>query len=448
MENKVKYVLSLFKKIYGLHDSECQINYGIDHASKVQIKRGRIDFFGQKAGLDLSRIIWKEWQGVKLPFLLDNEDAEVVTIEDGRAVINFDLIASSFYFLSGWQEYTCEKKDRYGRFPYAESLQSKLNLVELPLVNYYFDILKTTIERVYKRRLTVQLWQDFDFAVCLTHDIDKCQSGWREGGGSELRRGRLASALRLLLRKARGRDVWFNFDEILAIEKQYGARSSFYFLCRDSRNDGPPNADYDIGDERFSHVYRDILAQGSEIGVHGSFGTHDNLQNFKADLRRLNHQAVGNRFHFLEFDINETPRVLQKAGVKYDTTLGFPEHYGFRNGFCFPFYLYDLQHDRALPVVEIPLILMDTTLQSDAYMEMHPQQAMANVEGVLSEVKRFGGCLTLLWHNTHFSDYKFQGWREVFVDLLEYCRNENGFFANGKQIFEIFSGAGSGTGET
>lgn len=438
MQNKSAYVLSLFRSLYALSETDIELGYDAAGSAKVQIKRGRVDYFQGQTEFDPGQIIYKLWKGVKLPFLFDYADAEILEVTDGRATVNFDIIASSFFFLSGWQEYASNHTDSYGRFPYKESLQAKCGLVGVPVVNYYFDILKTAIEAVYPCKLLPNLWPEHRFVTCLTHDIDKCQSAWFEGGLMELRHGRFASTLKLILRRLSGRDAWFNFDEILEILRHHQARSTFYFLCRRGSERGVANADYDITRKPFPEVLARIKMSGSDVGVHGSFGTHESAPELRRDIDRLECPVQGNRFHFLAFDVRKSPTVLELADLTHDTTLGFAEHYGFRNGICCPFYLYDVEKDHPTSVLEIPLNLMDTTLHHTNYLGLKPDQTDEIAAQMINEIKKFGGCFTVLWHNTHFSRYKYAGWQRAFVDVLALCKEQGATFLTTNEVAAYF----------
>lgn len=436
MDAKFQYILALFERVYGL-DAPLDIGYGLEVPAKIRVRRAKTKYFWQKAPLDTREILWKRWKGQSIPFLFDREDKEIVTWSEEGATINYDLIAAAFYFLSGWQEYVTPARDHYGRFPYTASLQHQLGLTTIPVVNYYFDILKTVVEQVYGFALKVSLWQGADMAIFLTHDIDKVDSAWKEDSFSALKKGRLLAPISLLAKKVFRHDDWFNFREILAIERRFGVPSTFFFLCRKGGDDGFPNADYDVREARFEPVMDHILASGAEIGLHGSWGTHTAGDELQKDLRRLGRPVVGNRFHFLNFDVARTPALLEEAGFLYDTTLGFSEHYGFRNGFCFPFYLYDIERDRPTRVLEIPLVLMDTTLTH--YLHVRSEAVLDVVSGLMAEVKKFQGCFSVLWHNNYFSKYKYDGWKDHYLSILQRSRQENAIFMTGRGIAERFT---------
>jgi hypothetical protein len=164
--------------------------------------------------------------------------------------------------------------------------------------------------------------------------------------------------------------------------------------------------------------------------------THKDYSFFDQDLIRMNRHIIGVRFHFLLYDHQTTPLILEKAGIKYDSTLGFAEQFGFRNSFCFPFQPYDIRNDKPYDFYEIPLVLMDGTLQK--YMSRSPLEAMNNITDLILEIKKFNGCFTLLWHNTHFSEYKYAGWKEVFVQINELCKNENSLFLTCSDLVNKF----------
>lgn len=439
MENKFAYVISLFNIIYGVDASEFGISFGEENHSKVNIRKGDVGFFSKREKYDIKKVVWKEWKSTRIPFLFDNnEESEIISFNEGTAIINFDIISSAFFFLSNWQELQFEKKGLLNRFPYEESIQCKLDIICLPVVNYYFDILKSAIEKTCSVSLKPRPWREHSFATFISHDIDTCESGWLQGGFNALKKGRLLTTLDLILKKIAGKDVWFNFSEIISLEQSFDIKSTFFFLGRRDKFKGMPNADYELSNRKFGKAFEEIKLVGSEIGIHGSLGSSNNTNRFKEDLKKFGIGVEGNRYHFLEFDPVESLRVLEESGIKFDSSMGFAEHYGFRNGICMPFYLYDIPNDRPSSVLEIPLILMDGTLQSTKYLNIAKDQIAGRIGTLIAEIEKFGGLFTLLWHNTHFSDYKYQGWKQIFEEITGICRKENSAFVTGSEILRRY----------
>lgn len=438
-EEIFKYILKNFEAIFRIEPGEFNINYGIDKKSKIQIKKGNVNYFITREPLDLSVVIWKEWDGEKIPFLFDSDsDENIVTQFENQVIINYDIIASGFYLLSNWQEYVCCKKDSYGRFRMSESIQYKLNFICKPVVNYYFDILKNAIEKAYNVKLDQRLWQGKKMAVCLTHDIDLCESAWIQGSFRELLKGNIFAPLKLAAAKLFANDRWFNFSEILEAEKKFKSNSTFFFLPFKGRKNGIPNADYNISKPKFRKVFRLIKENGSEIALHGSIGTNTDMDLLKSEINKIGVKINGNRFHFLMYDSFLSPFVLSESGLKYDSTLGFAEVIGFRNSCCLPFYLYDIKNNRSTNIIEIPLTVMDVSF-GGKYMGITKDEALIRMYDLVNEIENFNGCFTLLWHNTYFSEYKYTGWKNIYCKILEYCAGKDALMTSGENIYNLFS---------
>jgi len=438
VENKFDYIISHFKTIYGV-DFSVDVNHGIDNKSKIQIAKCDDGFFDGDDSHP-QNVIWKEWESRNIPlFFAENDNLDIVNCDDDQVIISYDIISSAFYLLSGWQEYkSAEREAELGRFPYNKSIQFELGIAEIPVVNYYFDILKKAIEKAYNISLQVKMWGNSSFNTFISHDIDICESGWKEAGIWELRKGRPFSTFKLVLMKVFGKDHWFNFDRMINIEKKYGAKSTYFFLCVNTKAKNLPNSDYNISDEKFQGVFDKILGYNSEIGIHGSLGTSNDLEMLKSERGMINRDIIGNRFHFLDYDIHHTPALLEEFGVKYDASLGFFEHIGFRHSFCFPFFPYDFINDRPFKFLEVPLFVMDNSMENLNFMGISQEESLEKIKELATEVKKFNGCFSLLWHNNYFSDYKFKGWKEVFEQSLLFLSDEGSSFKTGAEIFDIF----------
>jgi hypothetical protein len=438
MENKAKYILDLFKCIYNINN-EYDINYGINNQSKIQIKTGNVEYFKKRQELSLKNIIWKKWNGEQIPFLFDTQDNDIISFSDEGAIINFDIIASGFYLLSGWQEYVTTNRDQYGRFQYRDSIQHKLDIIYQPTVNYYFNILKYAVEKVYKAHLTPRFWSNKDFAVFVSHDIDTCESAWKEAGFWQLKNGNYKVLFKLIYNKIKGKDGWFNFNEILQIEKDLGINSTFFFISDSTPSNGIPNGDYKLSQKKFQAVFENIINHNSEIGLHTSFRSPLNSDTINNEMNRIPADVIGNRFHFLNFDVKHTPHILNNTNLKYDSTFGFAESAGFRSSFCLPYFLYDIENDQQTSVIEIPLIFMDTSLRLKNYMNLSHEEITALSSKLIGEIKKNKGLFTINWHNTMFSNLKEPGWDEIFNSIVDTCKEFNCQFLNGKQVNSFFN---------
>ena len=383
---------------------------------------------------------YREWAGQRVPFFFDpTPAAPLLELLPGRARINADLVSAAFYLLSGWQEYFSDERDQHGRFPYAASVQQQYGFVALPVVNYYFDVLKTAVEHVTGQTLKPRTWgTGAAFAAIVTHDIDNLRSAWKAPAKADLRAGRLLRFGRRLWQRLARPDAWDNLEAVAATVAEYGARSTFFILPEHRPGpDGTPNADYRLTPQLRQRLQR-LQRQGHEIGLHASIGTATHLPSFLLEKEtRLGLAAAGNRFHYLRWEPRQTPALLEAAvetGLRYDSTLGFAEHFGFRNSYCHPFYPFNFANGTAHSFLEIPLNVMDATLHHPNYLQLSAAEILPALQPMLAEVKKFGGVTTLLWHNDHFDPANTVTGPRQFAELLNYLQASGAAFLTGSQI--------------
>jgi len=287
----------------------------------------------------------------------------------------------------------------------------------------YQDILKPKVsEFLFKNGLKPKYPYNKKFAVCLTHDIDAISLPRK----MKLKNG-LKTALSFVIKKW---DPWHNFNQIINLEKKYNAKSSFYFLATKKGL----NRGYKI--EKLKKEIINIDKQGWEIGLHGGYYSYNNLEELKKEKKKLekilNKEIIGFRSHYLRFKIPETWELLKKAGFKYDTSFGYAETVGFKNGICHPFKPYNLNTNKQINILEIPLIIMDGHLFR--YMKLNNQQVWKTVKSLIDQTEKYNGVITILWHNTYFTEQKIK----IYKKILEYCHKKNAWLTSGAQIYKFW----------
>jgi len=315
------------------------------------------------------------------------------------------------------EEYSSSFRDQYERFPYYASLSR--NVMD-PRVSKYL------IKHGYK----VEYPDEKPFAVCLTHDIDQVYTPLFPKAVSamqHLRRGLLSEFTYSLARMRSKKIPLWNFNDILAIEEYYDAKSSFYFMAENAGDEG-----YTYRIEDCVSVLGDIIDHGCEVGLHGGHTCYLSSEEMKSKKKRLekilNKKVIGYRNHFLRFKVPETWEYLHEAGFLYDTTFGYADHIGFRNGMCHPYKPFNLKKGKSIEILEIPLIIMDRTLQRN--MNLDTGRAWDLSKKIIESVEKYNGVLTLLWHNNDFSGDQ----RKLYEKILKYCVEKNAWMTNGEHI--------------
>jgi peptidoglycan/xylan/chitin deacetylase (PgdA/CDA1 family) len=317
------------------------------------------------------------------------------------------------------EEYTSDAQDLYERFPFYAT---KYREILEPRVSQY----------LIRHGLSPEYPDNRPFAVCLTHDIDDVyQAAYLKCFQAviALKNRQFGEGVRKAAWMRSKCIPWWNFREIMALEEEYSAHSTFYFLAQDRGH-----LDYTYTIEDLEHEIGTIVDQGWEVGLHGGHTAYNNLDTLIGERKRLEaivkRRVVGYRSHYLRFRVPDTWRYLSEAGFVYDTTLGYPECAGFRNGMCHPFRPFDLQNQREIDIWELPLVAMDRTF--DVYMKLGPDCTWRMLRQLIDATERSRGVVTILWHNTSWSSEQLFLYRKI----LDYCSKKQAWLASCSEVIE------------
>lgn len=321
------------------------------------------------------------------------------------------------------EEYSPKQLDQHNRFTYA--------------ISNYKDILEPKVSKfLIENGLIVEYPENKKFAVCLTHDVDDVYPPLSHTILSSLycmKNLNFNELKNQLFWKNNGKEFspYWNFKEIMKLEEKYEAKSSFYFIATDR----------DV--RRFRYNIEDlenelgfIVDAGWEVGLHGGYYSYDSLEDMKKEKERLEKvlgkDVIGYRNHYLRFKVPDTWRLLAEAGFKYDTTFGYENMVGFRNGMCHPFKPYSLDSMKEINILEIPLIIMDEALFNSMSED---NVRWSTVKKLIDTTEEYNGVLTLLWHNSVFNFPFKEKSVKLYNKILEYCYEKDAWMANGEEIW-------------
>ena len=298
--------------------------------------------------------------------------------------IGVDLVASTFFWISRYEETLIGERDGFGRIPQERLQATRERVTGRPLVDEYRELLMIWL-RIIGARVAAR---KPPFRVFLTHDVDSgigitgfqqhAESGLRAFYREAIRARRLRTGLRGLAQEmARGLgrvDDAFLFRDIVDLDTEFGFPSFFFLMANGTH---PGDATYDI------------LAWPAS------------------------------RSHFLAFFAPATWRQLSELGFLVDSTIGFSDHMGFGAGTSHAFRPFDVERREILPIWELPLTLMDTHLFRGP--ESDDAERISAVREVAARVRAHGGCFVINWHNVVFFGHYREVYRAILSDLRDAC---------------------------
>lgn len=185
------------------------------------------------------------------------------------------------------------------------------------------------------------------------------------------------------------------------------------------------------------------MAAGCEIGLHGIDAWRDSScgREELEEIRRITGaREVGVRMHWLYFD-EQSPLNLESAGATYDSTVGYNEAVGYRAGTTQVYK--PLQATRLL---ELPLHIMDTALFYPGRLNLSPGEARKQVCNIIGQVGRFGGSVTLNWHDRSIAPER--QWGRFYEDVVDELNSKGAWFATAAQAVAWFQKRRSAVFET
>ena len=315
-----------------------------------------------------------------------------------------------------WEEHYWPFRDRHGRFLARYSRR----------VVYECEVSESLISRGL---LNIEWPERAPFAVVLTHDIDFPRMGKTYALATALKAlhyGKFSESIKRVVGVfSKSLDPFVNYRMIMDIESRFNAKSTFFFLVDDKLNE--------MADEIGS-----IVDRGWEVGLHTGYFSYDDplkISNEKSTLEKISGIRVkGVRNHFLRFSTPRTWEILSQF-FEYDSTYGYADHVGFRNGMCHPFKPSTLD-GKTISIWEIPLTVMDTTFYK--YMDADVREAFEWVKLLAEKVRKVNGVITILWHNTTFDELMYGEYAKLYRTLLRFFREQKAWLTSCGELYDYW----------
>lgn len=305
--------------------------------------------------------------------------------------------------------------------------------------------------------------EGYAFVACLTHDVDHpairlhkfdhTMFGflYRAVIRSFLRfvRGRVplrdcltnwAAAAKLpFVHLDLARDFWCEFDRYVDMERELD--STFFVLPYRDRPGktvsglAPPIRASVYGPADIVERLQTLVSAGREIGLHGIDAWIDAEKGLeeRAQIERIGiAREIGVRMHWLYYD-DRSAATLERAGFRYDSTVGYNETVGYRAGTTQVYKPLQAHH-----LLELPLHVMDTALFYPGYLDLTFEEATKRIGEFIGDAHQFGGVITFNWHDRSIAPERL--WGEFYASLLLELKRKGAWCGSAGSVVSWFQG--------
>ncbi len=352
-----------------------------------------------------------DWQGVKVFFRTGGD-------------LSFDIFAATFYLLSRYEEYLPHIKDEFGRFSHINSLAYKEHFLQLPLINSWWQKLTAILNKQYQHPAFSIPPSAFRFIP--TYDIDIAYSylakgALRNAGGvlKELsRRNWQAVRQRVAVLNKKVQDPFDTYDWLHGLHTKHRLQPIYFFLLAEK------NKAFDKNNNPYSHLMQQLMQRHAKryaTGIHPSWQSADHAAILLREIELLElatgKPATNSRQHYIRMTLPDTYRLLIKAGISNDYSMGYGSINGFRASAASSFYWYDLEREETTKLLIHPFCYME----ANSFFEQHYTsiEAAKELQQYHDITKQAGGNLITVFHN-HFltEEPAWLPWRKMYESFL------------------------------
>ena len=359
-----------------------------------------------------------------------NDAAPLWYVHDsGTHIPAWNLFGNLLALLTSEEERADPARDQHGRYVGAQSPRDRHRLLLVPAFNEAVAALAAACVGL---RNSGRADYNLDGmltppVVILSHDCDILRGNdrWTQSIRAariflplfKLRLPRLANPWWIIRNYMRPHDFYFdNVFGMINLERQFGFTSTFYLLNGSAGRFGARSG---------SNILPELIASVPEewpLGIHYNYDTYLNQDAFLAQQSELttliSHQPVLGRAHYLRYDTYRSPAFLAAHGIQCDESVGFSDRVSYRCGIGGCFQLYDCASESAVNLWEIPMNIMEDTLQLQ-----FGDSAVDQFEKMLQHLGRIGGALSLNVHPGVFFNPETPRMLGFYHALLRVCRN-------------------------
>ena len=343
------------------------------------------------------------FHGLELEIPIIYGEDKFVQDENG-AVVGLDIFASTFFMLSRWEESLMGREEK-GDCDESQLFCVKHRVHQRPIVNEYAEFLRRLLpsDLIQKTR---------QYEVVLSHDVDSFLTpSWKKIARDFVKQTIHGAPKNKILNLTWREEIKYKlafptaysqFNMYMNLTEKNNIQEWFFFkVC----GRGDKEATYLFDDKQTKEIVGKLKEKKSPnfvMGFHPSQNVFRDEEQWCKETDRitglLQEKPSSGRNHHLLYN-HETLRLWESISEGPVNISNCVFHYrlGFRSGVCVPYRLFDLYQRRMMRLIEHPCQIMDTAIRFHKDYEIE-KNLWNDVKYVISQVKKYSGCLVLTWH--------------------------------------------------
>ncbi len=333
----------------------------------------------------------------------------------------YDIFAASFYLMSRYEEFLPQVKDEFGSFLAYQSLASKNNFLELPLIDLWSIRLKDKLHEFFSDLPNVP-WKKpkFQPIVSVVNPYqyqkkslllklsDSVNAVWRLNFFDLIEQFLVLFGLR--------KDPHNNFEELEALFKEFGNKPLYFFLFA-------KNTFYDRGVTIYNFSFRKLIKNIADLNMVSLLASYASQNEPRtlfeecAQLKKLILNKLNSvRFNYGLLSASSGYYTLLEQEIQMDYSMGYKEDLGYRASTAVPFYFYDLNNDIQTQLKIYPIVADEQGLR-----KFSAQKAFEKLEELYENLPTQSAFHGVSFSNTILNASEMNNsWRDQFINYLRY----------------------------
>ncbi len=333
----------------------------------------------------------------------------------------YDVFSASFYLISRYEEFLPQVKNELGAFLAYQSLASKNNFIEMPLVDLWAVRLKDKLHEFFPELPHVSWkkpkfqpiisvvnpyhYQKRSLLVNLTNTFSAL---WRLDFFSIIDQYLVLLGLR--------KDPYNNFEELETIFKKLGFQPLYFFLFA-------KNTFYDRGVSIYNYSFRKLIKNTADLNQVSLLASYASQQRSKFlnpecdQLKRLIFKEIDSvRFNYGLLSASSGYYNLLDKEIQKDYSMGYKEEIGYRASTAVPFYFYDLTND-----LQTSLKIYPVVADESGFRKLSNQMGFEKLKELYGKLPTSSAFHGVSFSNAILNSEDLKNsWRNQFINYLKY----------------------------